>query len=110
MTDGETVCGFMESRPSWPNDRFDGAWWTGLWSTESGWQFYPRSLTLDSLREVQERLLLTNEQWTDYIFALSASTQTHPIGLDDIRGYLSATVEQKVQALAAVIRAQKENA
>lgn len=92
MTDEEIICTFMEPlRDKWALPK----WWH--WA---GGKRKLRDLGLDALREVQARL--TDEQWATYESQFnSASTW---------RQLLHASTEQKIKALAAVLRPSMEAA
>lgn len=97
MTDKEFICQFMETKPD-PNThggtcRSPKGWWFwyGKWETTK--------LTLDALWEVEERL--TDEQWQEYDAELGGSTTSV---LSPNFGMIHATAEQKIKALASVLR------
>ena len=70
MTDEELICSLMEPKPAhWAEPGTATEWWV---RTELGWMPYP--LTLDALREVEERL--TDEQWQRYAVTLDLATRT----------------------------------
>jgi hypothetical protein len=110
-SDEEIICAWMEPRPTksplrrdelsrhwWQWNRFDAAWG-------------PRYLTLDALWEVEERL--TDEQRLDYRESLVAPHRdSGERGLPLVMLYwvlLHATPEQKIRALAQVLRSGVEN-
>lgn len=84
MTDAEVICTFMEPKPDPEELR--------LW--------LPGSLTLDALWEVEERL--TAEQFAAYIERLEDGWDINGLARD--YGLVHARAEQKIKALAAVLR------
>lgn len=121
MTDSEIICTFMERRPKsqdWGRDRLDdyqaGAivghrpdsprgWWRFAAYQQGVPLFDNRPLTLNECREVEARL--THAQVGLYIQELYRVTLSPDgVGRQDWR-LLHATAEQKITALAAVLRA-----
>lgn len=113
MTNEEIICGWMQPRPRDGDAEDDGKWWrshnTAICFGEH-WITVPADLTLDRLHEVEARL--TDEQWEGYIGILAGvpikrALSTHDYYLDhmDERELVHATAEQKIKALAEVIRA-----
>lgn len=103
MTDEEVICGFMEPRPVCPPRR---RWFESKSSLAGWWELIrdsnrcqPRPLTLDALYEVESQL--TDEQQWDYCEAVRKQADTRQAGTWH---YLHATAEQKIKALAAVLR------
>ena len=108
MTDEEVICTAMEARPLHIPSRlgeFVTPWWIyhdkeqrppGLGSLDC---WTPVDLTLDRLWLVEERL--TDEQWDTYAY--------DPAFNGSPRGWLHATPEQKIKALAAVLRPTVES-
>jgi len=99
MTPEEIICEFMEPRPS-----FDviNSW--RECSSVRWWRFYngntvwiPILLTLDRLRQVEERL--TAEQWDKYEVAMIRIVRKGRSHQD----MLHASAEQKIAAMAKVI-------
>jgi hypothetical protein len=104
MTDAEVICEFMEPKPTTPQpvglyDESPGGWWT---LHPDGW--VPNCDSLDRLREVEARL--TEEQWLRYVDALIDHMPEFPRKGEIIH----ASAEQKIAALAAVIRSNAEGA
>lgn len=109
MTNQEIICTFMEPRPSagFATDTASiGGWWrryAGVGRSRPDWQskpfngpWLPHVLTLVELWEVEERL--TDEQWEAYSLVLV------PSGDRFVRDRIHATPEQKINALAAILR------
>lgn len=102
LSDAEVICSFMDSL------RRDGAWWSAELPTGSRGpvRFVPITLELNALHEAEE--LLTDEQWGEYCAGLRKDLyhplwgMKYPGGMD--RPMLHATAEQKIRALAAVLR------
>lgn len=95
MTDAEVICAFMESRPPANTIHVQrGAdwwlWWGGEWT--------PIDLTLDALWKVEERLRLGSQEerrsYRNFGRSIPAAQKWH------------ATPEQKIAALAVVLRAE----
>ena len=92
MTDEEVICAFMEPEADLRIDS-DFEWWGQIWSNGVR-SVFPRTLTLDALWEVEERL--TTLQAVNYAGLL----------LDGQEGWTwHATAAQKIKALATVLRA-----
>ncbi len=110
LTDEEVICGWMEPKPE-PHThggtfRSGKGWW--YW-TGATWQ--PNVLTLDVLWGVEERL--TEEQWERYYHQfVRYDNPVDPVrwSVTDrkYRWALHATSQQKVKALAEVLREAKE--
>jgi hypothetical protein len=103
MTDTGIICAFMEPRP----DHLQQGTCTtnGWWVRRIGGECEAASLTLDALHEVEEKL--TDEQWDAYYHQFGAYgreglTWTAPDRL--YKWALHASAEQKIKALAAVLR------
>lgn len=95
MTDEEVICGWMEKRPSYESGGTGHSarhWWLSNPHHDNWW---PTELTLDRLREVEERL--TDSQWELYFLAW-------PGRFLGFRGFVHASAEQKIKALAEVLR------
>lgn len=111
MSDEEVICSFMEPRPTDPPENAlemqicgspvlsKGGFWVWICCYEDGDvpKAIPISLTLDALHEVEARL--TKEQWEQY-----ASLMMDPAGIQHTRFLLHASGEQKIKALAAVLK------
>ncbi len=103
-TDTEFIASAMESRPSmspgeWDEEStFRPDWWQP--SDEKGGEWQPEPLTLDALQLVES--VLTDSQWSHYHALLLISTFVD--GQPKWRGLIHATAEQKIAALATVIR------
>ncbi len=105
LSDAEVICGFMEPRPS--RQRGDSAGCPGQF-----WRYdrethadlgVPARLTLDALREVEERL--TGKQWSNYIARIFEETNSQGATVGGRwRHVIHASAEQKIRALAAVLR------
>lgn len=113
MSDEEVIASFMEPKPtkaalSMGRPLFSvTGWWSAGSRPHREWdEWYPITLTLDALRQVQERL--TEEQWEQYECEMLAlwtpGTLRH--GLGEVQHYLHATAEQKIRALAVVLRTE----
>lgn len=72
-------------------------WWIARWRA-GNWEFAPRTLDLDALHEIEERL--TDEQWIAYVDALIAIM---PQRLPRKGEIVHATAEQKIMALAETL-------
>lgn len=106
LSDQEVICGFMEPRPKWtaqiePHE-WQYRWWK--WYTDKNHRHLPIPLTLNECHAVEERL--TDEQWREYEWQLIC------VPFDGVvnsmsRVYLHATAEQKIRALAAVLRKEE---
>lgn len=96
MTDEEVIASFMEPKPTWSSSDRNGEWW---WCWDHRW--HSCKLDLDALHEVEARL--TNEQWDAY-----ANLMMDPAGIHHTRFLLHASAEQKIEALAAVLRPEVE--
>lgn len=100
LSDAEVICGFMEPRldPGWRNMPVPlPQWW--YWENEIGPGFaewHPRMLTLDALRLVEEKLY--TELYGDRVDQKYRSINCQLWHL---------TAEQKIAALAEVIRGIK---
>jgi hypothetical protein len=111
MTNAEALCDFMESGPT--KGPFDFRPWRSN-SPMGWWKAYPDSsecpapnewvpvkLTLGRLHEVEARL--TEEQWWLYESELSrVARHLNSTAL----GFIHASAEQKIAALATVLRAK----
>lgn len=112
LTDEEVICAFMEPKPpdgAYPRALSDAGWWKVAWSNalqKSQWlPNNDKAASLDALWEVEERL--TEEQWGQYCIRAQVDLYdpawgNHPGGMD--RPIIHATAEQKIRALAAVLR------
>ncbi len=109
-TDEEVICAWMEPKPEANKAYVVRSWWrsrTLLTGSAAGRGCFviadiiPRTLTLDALHEVEARL--TDEHWVSYLISLVPKSLS---GWTELRDATYATAEQKVKALAAVIRAQ----
>lgn len=110
MTDAEVICSFMEKTPRrvryFDEHMSSATWWrrdivqnNGQGIVYSDWT--PCELTLDALREVQRRL--TDEQWHEYERGLRCVPFDGPVN-SVTRVFIHATAEQKIRALAVVLR------
>ena len=103
QTDAEVVAGFMDPPPSEPLD--SSLWWS--WEVSDGrWTSIPSAIlnSLDALRLVEARF--TDEQWKEYWWALADSII--PPGTAPIpRLWLHASAQDKLKALAAVLRKEE---
>lgn len=109
-SDEETICEWMQPKPVrvWSRDSGGREWWSAVWSSETGWQFHPILLTLDALWEVEERL--TEEQWRKYESMSVGWWSDGPKIISGFRAAVHATTEQKIAALAQVIRQEGKDA
>jgi hypothetical protein len=125
MTDAEVICAFMEPISKWtnaakkqgigPDGHRTWVWWE--WRPMTDPFIFPKRLTLDRLREVQERL--TDAQWESYEEQMTGQqvfdemdgvyrSPKFPRGWSVERFLLHASAEQKIAALAAVLRDASE--
>jgi hypothetical protein len=111
MTDREIICAWMEPRPErgpWDcrpwRSRSPNGWWQAHDSRrmDAPNDWYPKPLDLDSLHEVEARL--TNEQWAYFMAALLPEEFTPPFPLTAFQAVTHAAAEQKIAALATVLR------
>jgi hypothetical protein len=101
MTNSEVICEFMEPRPTMSERMGEG--WAFKWWGRDGKP--ATALDLDSLREVEARL--TDKQWRAYERAIcEAWDQSRPTGW---RYVLHLSPEQKIVAIAKVLRAEKDD-
>lgn len=115
--DWDLICTWMEEKPISTvhpgiEEAYNVKWWIwGWWYTAPsqpnierpvayGWK--PRSLNIDACHKVEARL--TEEQWALYAHHLCAGYDFEDIGLVLYRDWIHATAEQKIKALAAVLR------
>ncbi len=93
MKNDEIICRWME--PTLSKN-------SGKWMLWTGFNFLPRHLSLDALHEVEAKL--TDEQWTEYRgwFMVEHSMAGHKVPLGSY--LLHVTAEQKITALAAVLK------
>lgn len=109
LTNEEIICTWMMN-----GKRFGYPWWV---VTNDG-HLLPGPLTLDALREVQERL--SQEQWIGYCASFSVQNiplESTPNNLQSVgelvmwdKAHLHASAKQKIDALAAVLRPEVERA
>lgn len=113
MTDAEVICGWMQPKPALRQT--EGEWELAICATSLGWWLLtttgyergdepiivPADLTLDRLREVEARL--TEEQWVHYGILM----ENRPVGMRLSKALLHASADQKIKALAAVLRGAK---
>jgi hypothetical protein len=107
MSDEETICSWMEPKPyDFTNDV---NWWACR-VTCGIYIFTPRQLDLDALHEVEGKL--NWRQWRDYEMSLgevierSIDPTMRPAGAN-VKDFIHATVQQKITALAAVLRPER---
>lgn len=110
MSEEEVICEWMEPRPDVVDDGADPNAcykWPHRW-----WKWYrdrnghlPRELDLNALHEVEARL--SDKQWLDYRrefrLVVERVNGTWPLGQRS-KDMLHATAEQKIRALASVLR------
>ncbi len=103
MTDAEVICGFMEPKPGVIEARVisKGGWWKSRWSSMQYriWPYDDKTDSLDAMHEVEAKL--TDEQWIRYrreFRVISPPRESHEECL------IHLTAEQKIKALAAVLR------
>jgi len=90
LTDAEVICRWMDAAP-----------WSVFWGGVCKWA--SSSLTLDALWEVQQRL--DDEQWWVYCNQFAPSLYAEGMTWrHEYRRCLNATPEQKIKALATVLR------
>jgi len=112
LSDAEVICTWMEPKPKFPDVFGDvrisaGGWWK--WRSPRAGARWPGKTgpneskvdSLDALHEVEARL--TDEQWQKY-----AGLMMDPAGIKHTHFLLHATAEQKISALAAVLRPEME--
>lgn len=103
MNDACLICEWMEPRPNLRAGEcagLPGQWWKRRGITN---EVKPMPLTLDALWEVEERL--TGAQVEAYLMALVGCTTDIAV----IARAVHATAEQKIKALADVIRSGKNS-
>ena len=120
MTDAELICTFMEPHapkdgtgyPSGVLKKFSPeGWWrysmvSCLWKLPTLTVGSPLE-SLGRLHLVEERL--TERQWRDYQRLLTEPVWSSSNPAVDGKAMIHATAEQKIRALAAVLREQVEN-
>jgi hypothetical protein len=112
--DAEVICGWMEPKPKDGHgpkvETVDVRWWqysyevrpkpSGL-GNEFHWQWWSRTLTLNELWEVEERLA----EWQFWQYANLLLPSCTSVGsAAGVYAHAHATAEQKIKALAQVIR------
>jgi len=115
MSNEEIICTWMEPKPNadetywYPARPSPQRWWMVSYGRvrevdgitgEPSWQ--PRFLSLDALREVQDRLI--DEQWEQYESWLCRIAEPFPPEHWPLRVMLHVTALQKIKALAATLR------
>ena len=112
-TNREVIASAMEPAPALPSAYSYQlpsplGWWILGETMHGGMRWYPNIHTLDRLRRVEERL--TDAQWRDYRREFRGVVErpngTWPLG-DRIKDALHASAEQKIAALASVLRETK---
>lgn len=95
LSNEEVICTFMEPKPRFTEvpDVSVGRWW--VWFADAN---EPIALTLDRLHLVEARL--TN-QWGSYV---NEMLKDNPSVWTEAKLLLHATAEQKIRALASVLR------
>lgn len=114
LTDHEIIATFMEPLPNtapgfhtaWST--LKPTWWEKGPSSEGVMFWVPIPLTLDALHEVEARL--TVEQWSRYEPALGSPYAHKSNPITYWKALIHATAEEKIRALAAVLRAAVEGA
>jgi hypothetical protein len=114
MTDVEVICAWME--PDAPENggtpnvdnlkKYSPKGWWRYWSLSCNWKrpiliSCERLLLLGFLHEVEEKL--SEDQWEAYAYRMM-----DPAGIQHTRFLLHATAEQKIKALAEVLRSEVE--
>lgn len=99
LFDQEVICGFMEPVVGFRGCDFPRSL-KGWWTAELGQPKQPRELTLNECHAVEERL--TDEQWDAYEELFDSV-----ILWGRERSLLHASAEQKIRALAAVLRKEE---
>lgn len=112
LTDEEVICEFMEAKPeaflatgsqAHPSV---GGWWrsdfrfTSPSPNDGEYYWKPRKLTLDALHEVEARL--TDEHWKEYCWRFQRGGMCS--WWENQRDFLHASAEQKIKALASILR------
>ena len=108
LTDEATICAFMEPGPySRTRSRdSEGGWWRLIGADRKTSEWEPtRYLTLDRLHEVEQRL--TDAQCSHYDREL-ADAKLHSKPTPRIWFSWHSTADQKIKALAVVIRAAQQ--
>jgi hypothetical protein len=108
LSDQEVICAWMERRPKdgdSPQTVSESGWWAAIWSVfNQRWQWHPdnrRTESLDALWEVEERL--TGAQSWPYSDLLCRAVW-EAAGSEVTFAVIHATPEQKIRALAQVLR------
>ena len=109
MTDAEVVAMWMERITKPPHNR-DSQWWKSTIVIDAGgepvYKWIPCKLTLDALHLVEERLTSgPRSQWEKYLAILA---EDDPRGCN-VQRKVHATTEQKIKALATVLRNEETN-
>ena len=106
LNDAEIICGWMEPRPKDGSGPVvttpDSRWWVYNYTSDGAnfdWNFVLSTLTLDALHEVEARLTDQQGWFTRLLVPLPPITS-----MQYFRLVANATAEQKVKALAAVVR------
>ncbi|MCE5309605.1 MAG: hypothetical protein LLG20_18370 [Acidobacteriales bacterium] len=113
MTDAEVICEFMEPRPTKrPNEYALGQchrdWWAGT-ITERWAPVFEVCDPIEYLGRLHEvEAQLTEEQWLDYKCALLEGVPHSTWHMASFKASVHALADQKIRALAELIRAGKE--
>jgi hypothetical protein len=119
MTDQEVVCAWMETRPkdgTHPQDVSEIGWWKAVYTLQpqQRWRWFAdgdKTDSLDALWEVEERL--TDQQWGEYWKAaaetLKPDDKVRLAFGEHFRYWSHLDAEQKIKALASVLRPIVEN-
>ena len=103
LSDAEIVCSFMEPKPD--AARVENDWWTDeiqLIRGEHRSEVVPVDLTLDRLWLVEEQL--DDQLWYDYCLSLDGLIGYKVTTTSLFRSYVHVSAEQKIKALAAILR------
>lgn len=100
-SDAEVICAWMEPKPTLPDywtgtERSPSRWWILVGTNGGGMAWLPITLNLGALWVAENRL--TDERQWEYIEALRENRNA------PTWGFLHATAEQKIKALALVLR------
>ena len=106
MTDARFICDWLE--PNHAELSVDELGWHGVRYRANNLEYCERLLTLDALREVEERL--SYEQRGVYVRQLLVRTPWATNNIDAEWALVNATAEAKIAAIAAVLRESPESA
>ena len=108
VSDQEVICCWMEPKSleapgqTTPKALLGSPWWD--WSI--GFGAFPKPLTLDLLRQVEERLGNNDRLRSAYVYALWNAVEPGPL-MSDRWALIHASAAAKIKALADVLRGLK---